>query len=95
MAAYPQCSDLLRIIGFIAVLSENFMALDRIFISNFRNHRQSELSGTKKLNLLIGENGAGKTNILEAISLMSPGRGLRSASLSDLPHQDQKKGFQI
>ena len=95
MVAYPQCSDLLRIIGFIAVLSENFMALDRIFISNFRNHRQSELSGTKKLNLLIGENGAGKTNILEAISLMSPGRGLRRASLSDLPYQDQKKGFQI
>lgn len=57
------------------------MALDRIFLSNFRNHAETRLEGTARLNLLVGENGAGKTNILEALSLFAPGRGLRRASL--------------
>lgn len=71
------------------------MALDRIALSHFRNHRQTELRGTAQLNLLFGENGAGKTNILEAISLLSPGRGLRRATLSDLPGPHGDGGFQI
>ena len=71
------------------------MALDRIALSHFRNHRQTELRGTAQLNLLWGENGAGKTNILEAISLLAPGRGLRRAPLADLPGQQGEGGFQI
>ncbi len=71
------------------------MALDRIALSHFRNHRQTELRGTAQLNLLYGENGAGKTNILEALSLLSPGRGLRRAQLSELPGPDGGGGFQI
>lgn len=71
------------------------MALDRIALSHFRNHRQTELSGTRQLNLLVGENGAGKTNILEALSLLAPGRGLRRAALSELPGPDGGGGFQI
>lgn len=71
------------------------MALDRIALSHFRNHRQTELSGTRQLNLLVGENGAGKTNILEALSLLAPGRGLRRAPLGELPGPDGGKGFQI
>ncbi|MFZ9396002.1 MAG: DNA replication/repair protein RecF [Erythrobacter sp.] len=70
------------------------MALDRIALSNFRNHRQTELDGTARLNLLVGENGAGKTNILEALSLLAPGRGLRRAALSELPGP-AGAGFQI
>ena len=54
------------------------MALDRITLSDFRNHAHSRLDGAARFNLLVGENGAGKTNILEAISLLAPGRGLRS-----------------
>ena len=38
--------------------------------------------------MLFGENGAGKTNLLEAISLLSPGRGLRRAKLTDMARQD-------
>src|SRR4029453_9658777 len=34
--------------------------------------------------LLYGENGAGKTNLLEAVSLLTPGRGLRGAALSEM-----------
>ena len=60
------------------------MALDRITLSQFRNHAASRLDGAAHLNLLIGENGAGKTNVLEALSLFAPGRGLRRAALTDM-----------
>ncbi len=61
------------------------MALDRITLATFRNHRETALDGTRSFNLLIGDNGAGKTNVLEALSLFAPGRGLRRAALNDLP----------
>lgn len=60
------------------------MALDRITLARFRNHRDSVLTGSRQFNLLIGENGAGKTNILEALSLLAPGRGLRRAALEEI-----------
>lgn len=60
------------------------MALDRITLSTFRNHADSRLADTQRFNLLVGENGAGKTNMLEAISLFAPGRGLRRAVLADM-----------
>ena len=60
------------------------MALDHIRLSHFRNHRNTSIEDTARFNLLIGENGAGKTNVLEAISLFAPGRGLRRAALSDM-----------
>ena len=63
------------------------MALDRISLENFRNHAASTLENTAHFNLLIGENGAGKTNILEALSLLSPGRGLRRAAIGQLARQ--------
>lgn len=49
------------------------MALDRITLTNFRNHPETRLAGTAQFNLLVGENGAGKTNILEALSLLARG----------------------
>lgn len=45
--------------------------------------------------MLTGENGAGKTNILEAISLLVPGRGLRGAALSDMARQHGAGGFAV
>lgn len=60
------------------------MALDRITLTRFRNHDASRLDGSGKLNLLFGENGAGKTNVLEALSLLTPGRGLRRAALAEM-----------
>ena len=61
------------------------MALDRILLSDFRNHRATALDGAGKFNLLVGDNGAGKTNVLEALSLFAPGRGLRRANLAEIP----------
>ena len=71
------------------------MVLDRIRLSRFRNHAHNEISGTARFNLLIGENGAGKTNVLEAISLLAPGRGLRRAALSEMVMNHEAGGFAI
>ncbi|AKQ42586.1 recombinational DNA repair ATPase [Aurantiacibacter atlanticus] len=71
------------------------MALDRIILSTFRNHADTRLEDTRQLNLLIGENGAGKTNVLEAISLFAPGRGLRRAALADMAGETGDGGFAI
>ena len=71
------------------------MSLDRIALSDFRNHRDTRLSGARQFNLLLGPNGAGKTNVLEAISLFAPGRGLRRAVLSQMVRGDACAGFAI
>ncbi len=63
------------------------MALSKITIANFRNHAATTLGETAHFNLLVGANGAGKTNLLEAISLLGAGRGLRRAALADLPRK--------
>lgn len=71
------------------------MALDRILLGDFRNHRQTALDETARFNLLVGENGAGKTNVLEAISLLAPGRGLRRAALGDMAAQGGIGGIAV
>jgi len=69
--------------------------LDRILLTDFRNHRQTAIEGTAHFNLLVGENGAGKTNVLEAISLFAPGRGLRRAALADMAAQEGPGSFAV
>ena len=71
------------------------MALDRITLSNFRNHAETTLWGTAGFNLLVGENGAGKTNVLEGLSLLAPGRGLRRSALTDMARQAGSGGFAV
>ena len=71
------------------------MALDRISLSDFRNHAQTALDGAAQLNLLVGANGAGKTNVLEAISLLAPGRGMRRAPLAEMARAGGSGGFAI
>jgi DNA replication and repair protein RecF len=71
------------------------MALDRIQLITFRNHAHSAIDGTSRFNLLVGENGAGKTNVLEALSLLAPGRGLRRAPLSEMAQANGPGGFAI
>jgi DNA replication and repair protein RecF len=58
--------------------------LDRLLLENFRNHVDTVIKGAERFHLLVGENGAGKTNVLEAISLLAPGRGLRRAALAEM-----------
>jgi DNA replication and repair protein RecF len=58
--------------------------IHRLTLTHFRNYRAASLQTRGDLVVLVGPNGAGKTNCLEAISLLSPGRGLRRATLDDV-----------
>lgn len=71
------------------------MGLDRVTLTHFRNHRATRLDGTARFNLLVGDNGAGKTNVLEALSLLAPGRGLRRAALPDIPSKQGDGSFTV
>lgn len=71
------------------------MALDHISLTTFRNHAATSLEGARGFNLLVGENGAGKTNILEALSLLAPGRGLRRAPLPEMASAGGPGGFAV
>ncbi|WP_424628649.1 DNA replication/repair protein RecF [Bradyrhizobium sp. SYSU BS000235] len=56
----------------------------RLSLTHFRNYRAASLETASNVVVLVGANGAGKTNCLEAISFLSPGRGLRRATLEDV-----------
>ena len=56
----------------------------RLALTGFRNHRATALRFDAPQVAFVGPNGAGKTNILEALSLLSPGRGLRRAKYADM-----------
>ena len=71
------------------------MTLTRLSLTDFRNHAAAELVAGPGLVALHGDNGAGKTNILEAISLLAPGRGLRRAALSDMVRDGATGGFAV
>lgn len=56
----------------------------RLTLADFRNHDAFDLALDGRPICLHGPNGAGKTNILEALTMLAPGRGLRSAALMDV-----------
>src|SRR5450759_5210892 len=58
--------------------------IHRLSLTHFRNYRAASLDTRGDMVVLVGPNGAGKTNCLEAISFLSPGRGLRRATLEDV-----------
>ena len=59
-------------------------ALTRLTLTDFRSYERAELALDGRPLFLVGPNGAGKTNLLEAVSLLTPGRGLRGASLAEV-----------
>ncbi|WP_367716495.1 DNA replication/repair protein RecF [Nitratireductor sp. GISD-1A_MAKvit] len=69
--------------------------ITRLNLTDFRNYHALSLDLTPGAIVLTGENGAGKTNLLEAISLLSPGRGLRRATLGDIAREGSETGFAI
>ncbi|CDN50435.1 DNA replication/repair protein RecF [Neorhizobium galegae] len=70
-------------------------SLSRLKLTDFRNYAEAALSLDGRHVVLTGENGAGKTNLLEAVSFLSPGRGLRRAVLSDVTRVGAAAGFTI
>ncbi len=71
------------------------MVLSRLSLTDFRSYADALIAPGPGLVVLTGENGAGKTNILEAVSLLSPGRGLRGAALSEIARSDGAGGFAV
>lgn len=64
-------------------------------LSHFRSHRSAHISIDQRPVAIHGPNGAGKTNILEAISLLSPGRGLRRAKSQEMSRQPEALGWKV
>ncbi|MDB5429380.1 MAG: replication/repair protein RecF [Caulobacter sp.] len=62
----------------------SFGRLNALRLSDFRSHASVLVNAAGRSVYLFGPNGAGKTNLLEAISLLSPGRGLRGAAFSEV-----------
>jgi len=71
------------------------LAINSLNLSHFRSHRAARLAFDGRPVAIVGPNGAGKTNILEAVSLLSPGRGLRRAASEDLARRPEALGWKI
>ncbi|MEO0929878.1 MAG: DNA replication/repair protein RecF [Pseudomonadota bacterium] len=71
------------------------LALRELTLSHFRSHRRAELDIDARPIAIYGPNGAGKTNLLEAVSLLSPGRGLRRAGADDLTRRPEALGWKV
>lgn len=71
------------------------LAITSLSLSHFRSHRAALLQFDGRPVAICGPNGAGKTNILEAISLLSPGRGLRRAATADLARRPEGVGWKV
>ncbi len=67
--------------------------INNIKLSNFRNFQSCEISFNGRCNVLFGENGSGKTNILESISLLGKGRGFRNANINNLIFKNENDFF--
>ena len=63
-------------------------AVRRLVLTDFRSYARLRVETDDRPVVLTGANGAGKTNLLEAVSLLAPGRGLRRAKSTDLDRRD-------
>jgi DNA replication and repair protein RecF len=71
------------------------LALSQLTLSHFRSHKRATVALDGRPVAIYGPNGAGKTNLLEAISLLSPGRGLRRAGADDLTRRPEALGWKV
>ncbi len=71
------------------------LAVTSLSLSHFRSYKQAHIESDGGIMALYGANGAGKTNILEAISMLSPGRGLRRAAPAELMRQPEALGWKV
>lgn len=71
------------------------MPVSRLTLTDFRSYASVSVEPGPGFVLLYGENGAGKTNLLEAVSMLTPGRGLRGAALSEMARQGGSGGWAV
>lgn len=82
--------------GSIPTLASRFKMIQQITLTNFRNHTSSRITiGDAKNIIITGLNGAGKTAILEALSLLSGERGLRGADIQTMARFDGDGSFSV
>jgi len=70
-------------------------AVTRLSLNDFRNYRDALIEVADGFVLLSGPNGAGKTNVLEAVSLLSPGRGLRQVPIAEMARSGGSGSFAV
>ena len=64
--------------------------IEKLILNNFRNHKYLKLDITKNIVLIYGQNGSGKTSVLESISLFDSSNGFRASNLGELVNNDHK-----
>jgi DNA replication and repair protein RecF len=70
-------------------------SITRLRLVSFRSYVKADCQFGSGINILTGANGVGKTNILEAVSLLGSGRGLRSANLNEIMNRDGELGWSV
>jgi len=78
-----------------SIPSPERVCLTALALTNLRNYAALSVTFDAPLVVLWGENGVGKTNLLEAISLLTPGRGLRRASFEEIVRIGQNAGWTV
>ena len=71
------------------------LRLNRLTLTDFRSYAALTWRPAERISVLYGPNGSGKTNLLEALSLLVPGRGLRGARNADLPRLGSSGGWAV
>ncbi|MES2327862.1 MAG: DNA replication/repair protein RecF [Pseudomonadota bacterium] len=70
-------------------------AISRLVLTDFRSYVTASIEPGPRFVLLSGENGAGKTNLLEAVSMLAPGRGLRGVALAEMARKGSEGGWAV
>jgi DNA replication and repair protein RecF len=71
------------------------LSVSALMLTDFRNYAHARLALQPSPVVLVGDNGSGKTNLLEAVSLLGPGHGLRGRAYGELARKDGEGGFAI
>ena len=71
------------------------LAVTRLRLSHFRSHLGADLVLGPGPVVVWGPNGAGKTNLIEAVSMLSPGRGLRGATAAEMTRRPEALGWKV
>ena len=87
LAFSPDSAPAARIDSGSSASERAVLAVRQIRLTYFRNYRQIRLDCGPEPVVLVGANGSGKTNLLEALSFLAPGRGLRRARLDEVGHR--------
>ena len=78
-----------------SALMTHKVSLSRLTLTDFRNYAGLSVRLDDRHVVLTGQNGSGKTNLMEAVSFLSPGRGLRRAAYQDVVRNGAEGGFSV